>query len=321
LLSLDRHGTPYLGYTNDNRQIVVLRHVDGHWLPLQQQGLPTRATLEALCLGRNGTPYIACMDDRHHGAATVLRYADDRWQAIGNPGFSPSPAYNLRLALDHRDAPVVCFSDGDTWSGVVMRYHPEIQHWLIGGGIAFGVSADDPSLALDAHGVPHVAYIDTTVAAVRVKRLHGNTWQPLNTGLPRPLTPYHPNLAFSREGTLYLTVGNMADESIQLHRLDHDDLSDQWQAVGETLTNAARPTLAIASCGTPYLAFQNLADPKFRLQVRRARASAWELVGMPHASTGYSQCIGLALTPDDRPYLASKDEQAITLTTLTTLGG
>lgn len=316
LLSLDQHGTPYLGYTNDRRQIVVLRHHDGRWDALATSGLPASASLEALRLGRDGTPYIACMDDRQNGAATVLNYRDGQWSPVGMAAFSPAQAYNLRLALDARDAPVVCFSDGETWSGMVMRYHPEIQRWLVSGGIAFGMPADDPTLALDAQGLPYVAYIDSDAAAVRVKRLQGGVWRTLNAGLPRLSSPYHPNLAFSADGALYLTVGDTATDSIRLFR--HDD-HERWQEVGEALANAARPTLAIGACGSPYLAFQNLADPKFRLQVRRLRETRWELVGTPHASAGYSHCIGLALAADNRPYLTSKDDQASSGITLATL--
>lgn len=304
LLALNPQGIPYLGYTNNNRQVQVHCHVHGQWHALNRTGLPASASLEALRIGRHGQVFIACMDDGENGAATVLQYTDEQWRTVGKPGFSPSRAYNLRLALDERDIPVLCFSDGDTWNGVVMRYRPEIANWLVSGNIAFGMSVDDPSLVLDIYGLPYVAFIDTHAAAIRVKRLQDGIWRMLNAGLPRLTNPYHPTLAFDREGTLFLSVGDMQTETIRLFRLH----GEQWYEIGDPLHDAARPTLAIASCGTPYLAFQDLADPRYRLQVRCLRQQRWELVGTAHASHGYSHSISLALAADNRPYLASKDE-------------
>lgn len=304
LLALNQQGIPYLGYTSDSRQLQVHCHVHGQWHALNRSGLPASASLEALCIGRHGQVFIACMDDGENGAATVLQYTGEQWQTVGKAGFSSSRAYNLRLALDGRDIPVLCFSDGDAWNGVVRRYRPEIANWLVSGNIAFGMSVDDPSLALDAYGLPYVAFIDTNAAAIRVKRLQDGVWRMLNAGLPRLTNPYHPTLAFTSDGTLFLSVGDMQTETIRLFRLH----GEQWYETGDALHDAARPTLAIAACGTPYLAFQDLADSRYRLQVRRLRQQRWEQVGTTHASHGYSHSISLALAADNRPYLASKDE-------------
>jgi hypothetical protein len=180
----------YQDGANQNKA-TVRRYASGAWTTLGPAGFTANATdYSSLAIDKHGTVYVAFADRQFSsssgdGKVTVMRYvaAQNAWQYVGAPGFTPTGGLNLRLALDNDGVPHVVYQE----------YHQRITvmkfvggQWVRLGGSASG--SDRPvieteswrqwvSIDFDSQNAPYVCYqlMDQGRKAA-VRKYSGGSW-------------------------------------------------------------------------------------------------------------------------------------------------
>jgi hypothetical protein len=131
VLEVAPDGAPWLAWTLTFQKISVWRlgatgwrqvggAVDGTDTPV----VSTENWRQWLCLrfDAQGRPWTAYQAANLQGRATVKRFEDQQWRAVGAPAFTPNAADYLTFTLGPDDTPWVAFRDGLTRRGMVMAW-------------------------------------------------------------------------------------------------------------------------------------------------------------------------------------------------------
>ncbi|OZI08996.1 hypothetical protein BWI93_06230 [Siphonobacter sp. BAB-5385] len=89
---------------------------------------------------------------------------------------------------------------------------------------------------------------------------------------------------------------------------------------GFSAGDARFTSLKIAPDGTPFLAYQDVANG-YRATVQRFDGTAWQVVGTPGFSTAEASYTSLAIAPDGTPYIAYRDQSTINRITVQRFNG
>jgi hypothetical protein len=193
-------------------------------------------------------------------------------------------------------------------------------------------SSKVPSLAIAPDGTPYVVWEDYSGGGgeIYVRRWNGSSWEEVGAGSAsgggisnNGGTSEFPSLAIAPDGTPYVAWNDSSysdwPSEIYVRRWN----GSSWEEVGvgsasgEGISNSDssyNPSLAIASDGTPYVAWHNMTGPHWEIYVRRWNGSSWEEVGAGSATGGgisnnggTSRNPSVAVTPDGTPYIAWHD--------------
>jgi hypothetical protein len=241
------------------------------------------------------------------GKVTVMKFKDNNWVPVGNPGFSDSSAYAPALALDSNNYSYVAYID---WSGgktTVMRF--DGVNWLTVGTPAFGAGSvqNGVSLALDSKNVPYVAYTDTNGKAT-VMKFDGTNWGPVGNPGFSAGKAYLISLALDSSNHPYVAYEDPLD-GFRANVMKFDGAS--WGLVGNNPVSAGqvgRTPLALDSSDAPYVAYTDYANGK-KPTVKRFKDNQWETVGNPSGFSGGVTSLALDSSnfPNVVPYVAYFD--------------
>ncbi|MCB9135099.1 MAG: hypothetical protein H6636_06710 [Anaerolineales bacterium] len=198
-----------------------------------------------------------------------------------------------------------------------------------GNGISQAFYSTFPSVAIAPDGTPYVAWQDAdpwgSSSSIFVRAWNGSHWVDVGEGLVTigGISGEAPSLAFAPDGTLYLAW--RSTNSIYVLAWNGTDWGEvgAGSASGGGISNdfwySGDPSLAIAPDGTPYVAWErtNGIGSSRAIFIRRWKGNIWEEVGLGSATgagisnaSGVFGLPGLAVAPDNMPYLVWSDESS-----------
>lgn len=188
-----------------------------------------------------------------------------------------------------------------------------------------------PSLAITSDGVPYVAWQDNSDGddEIYVRKWTGTAWTEVGTGSAsgggisnNAGYSAAPSLAIAPDGTLYIAWDDKSGGDAEIYvRAWNGNTWDEvgtGSATGSGISNnngySSTPSIAIASDGTPYIAWFDNSNGRGEIYVRGWNGNSWAEVGQGSASGGgISNTLwgafdpSLAIAPDGTLYLAWAD--------------
>lgn len=213
--------------------------------------------------------------------------------------------------------------NGSIWTEVGTRSASQ-------GGISNNSSISTaPSIAAGADGKPCVTWRDFSSGffEIYLRCWNGSSWIELGTNSAtdggvsnqQGTSSWGPSLAFAPDGTPYVAWDNGGEHSNEIYVARWN--GDTWEklpasgSISNSVGNSWLPSLAIASDGTPYVAWQDESSSDTEIYVRRWNGMDWVEVGTGSASgggisrnSGRSAGASLAISNDGTPYVAWQDD-------------
>jgi hypothetical protein len=244
-----------------------------------------------------------------------MKYIGAGWVTVGNAGFSVSPVGNrLSLALDGSGTPWIACVDYSLGGKItVMKY--DGTAWITVGNQGISAAGGDfPSLAMDANGMPYVAFQDADGTngnsfGLTVMKYDGSAWQTAGNATFSTGGVEQPSLAIDPNGTPYVAYQN-SNPDLTISVMKYNGAS--WTPVGGAGISAdpeEQPSLAIDGSGTPYVACKHLgSDINYnKILVRKYDGASWVQVGSTSASSNGGSNPSLAINSNDTPCVAFQE--------------
>jgi hypothetical protein len=248
--------------------------------------------------------------------ATIAAAIDGTASGHIDGGTAPNTTYTYRLtALNSGGAssPVIAV----VTTGAAPP--PPVQGWAEL-GTALSVTTEgpqSPSIAVDANGVPTVAYVESSggVGRLFVKRFDGGAWQALGGGALNPTSntgASDPSLVLQASGQpiVAFSQGNGQQQNIFVARFD----GAAWQShgpPGQPLNVVAgsiaiKPSLARGALGGTAVAW--IENGAVRAKSCCGESGAWEAYpGGPGPQSGNVDDVALAIDPTVAPVLVWRE--------------
>ena len=285
-LAVAADGSPVLAwdeFDGDVVNIYVDRWDGNAWRAIGEAlsavGGTTSVDAPSLALDAAGSPTVAWgeydtgfSDHPIH----VARWDGQSWQPVGGAlaidAGTSAFATDSSVILDEAGRPIVAwFESDDNQVGSIY-----VERWTGGAWQALGpavsprvgsTNAYSPSLAIDASGVPLVAWDEVRSAdrELFVSRWSGSRWEIVGGAVtPAGSSGYSPSLALDVGGTPVVAwdQGDGAARTIRVARL----AGNAWQRLGEALTAdpdapaAHWPSLSLDARGHPMVAWQEVVE-------------------------------------------------------------
>jgi len=302
----------------------------------------------SVAIAPDGTPHVAWQDYSGGGdyEIYVRRWSGSTWEEVGlgsasgggisdNSGGSYAPS----VAIAPNGTPYIAWEDasGGDREVYVRRWNGSIWE-EIGTGSASGGGISDnsgdswfSSVAITPDGTPYVAWQDDSGGdnEIYVRRWNGSTWEEVGLGSAsgggisnNSGGSYAPSMAIAPGGTPYIAWEDWSggDAEIYMRRWNGSGWEElgAGSASGGGISNnndsSFDPSVAIASDGTPYVAWEDFSGGDGEIYVRRWNGSGWEEVGAGSATSGGisdnsggSYNASAAIAPDGVPYVAWED--------------
>lgn len=235
---------------------------------------------------------------------------------VRQPGVMPqstnvmADATSFAIAPD--GSPYVGYSDENEGHKAVIKKFEGGKWKKLGGTPASDSAVRFISLAISAQGTPYVAYQDFSDdgrEGVTVMKFSGGKWTVVGRqGFSEGQAEYV-SLAIASDGTPYVayqTFTNDAPGGLVVRRFA-DGKWNSLDRAGLAKEKVRYVSLAVAHDGTPYVAYQDLADIHNGVSVRKFVNDRWVSVGSPGFSPNAATFVSLALSPKDTPYVVYED--------------
>ncbi len=136
---------------------------------------------QSLALDSNGAPYVAYVDVDHNYKISVIRYHNNAWEWVGNPGISTASAWNIvKIKINPvSNQPYILFKD-DTQNHNISLMYFDGNNWQSAGNYAFTTNGGiyDYDFTFSSTGVPYVSFRDANNnSGISVMKYENNTWQ------------------------------------------------------------------------------------------------------------------------------------------------
>jgi hypothetical protein len=286
--------------------------------------------MASIAIASDGTPYIAWISEEN---LFVKRWSRDDldWEQVGTPVTDAMwGGYSLVIAPD--SIPYIAFESDNIyvkrWSGDDWE---EVGAGSVNGG---GGHAHYPSLAIAPDGTLYVAWWKAKSISdsdIYAKRWNGAVWEEVGVGsasgggVSNTDSASYPAIRTSPDGTPYVAWWDdrNSEGDIFVRRWN----GVVWEQVGggsasgggisNTGQASAPPSLAVASDGTPYIAWKNrgAGDQPNQIYVRSWISGAWSEIGIGSASGGGisnndsdSSAPTIAIAPNGTPYVTWQNE-------------
>jgi Bacterial Ig domain len=190
--------------TFDN--LIYIKRWNGTaWQPLGNAPLNVNITEDAsdlsLALEASGNPVVAWIEpsnSRRFFSVHVKRWNNGAWEALGTTVNADRLAYDLSLAIDGNDTPMIAWG-GETSMGSVAinvkRWNANKPDWEAVGTALNVNDGYEPALTIDESGNPVVAwseYPPASLGRIHVKRWGANAWGFLENSTGQALLNVNP---------------------------------------------------------------------------------------------------------------------------------
>ncbi len=208
------NGTLYVAYQDNNKEnkatVRQLSSTDSVWSLTGDQGFSEGKVEDiSLAITSDNMLYIAYIDKSNGNKATVMKFEDDEWKAVGNDdGFSDGEVEDISLAIALDNTPYVAYKDKSNGNkATVMKF--EGGEWKAVGDQGFSNGAiKHISLAIDLHNTPYVAYADYSYGQeIQLMRFDGSTWKVVSDNANNHQAA-HISLVITPNGTPYIAYVN-----------------------------------------------------------------------------------------------------------------
>jgi hypothetical protein len=256
----------------------------------------------------SGNPYVAYQG--YSAGLTVMKFNGTSWNSIRSTGFNVGGGNrNFNIAVTPSGILYVAF--GDNKSGyygysTVITYNG--SNWVTVGPEGFsGASVNSTSMALDATGIPYVAWESSdSYNTATVMKFNGSSWAAVGSpGFVNYVGEI--NIALSSTGTPYVVF---SDENFNQNSkatvMKFD--GSKWVYVGSPdfrQGEADIPTIAIDSSGTPFVAYRDQSNES-KITVMKFDGTNWTVVASD-ISAGSASSMGMALDASGKPYVGVED--------------
>lgn len=251
------------------------------------------------------------LDLKGHGLKdTVTITARHIWRAGIDHRPPNEVADGTALAVTRSGTLYAAYRDGDR--AMVKRF--DGRHWAPAGHApASAADAHYIALAAGPHGTLYIAYQDFSRSGrggITVRKLDGGRWRTLgHAGFSAGEAEYVA-LAVAPDGTPYVAYEEFSPAAPGRLRVERFR-GGRWTRVGRHASlspgEARYISLAIATDGTPYVAYQDMHDVHMGIAVQRFNGTQWELLGNAGFSAGTALYVSLAVAPGGTPYVAYED--------------
>ena len=341
--AINSSGTPYVAYQSDDGagEITVMNYNGSNW---QSTGAShfMKGGLQTLtfALDSNGTPYVAFIDETKNGKPTVMQYSNNTWSVTGYAGFSADPIYCGRvfILIDDSNTPMVAFSQGTDQALTLMTecdvpactltYNPG-DHGSFSGSsseiVPVGRCPQASIVPIPDSGYTFVGWTsDGGKTVLTSSQLASQTVTQDITYTACYANCYWENVfpsdtgnsvssVMDKNGMIYMAYTVSMGESHQTSIMKFDGIGG-WQKLGDSISSAQRPSIAIDSNGTPYVAVVQTSNPNnngfvFKASVLEYTSGSWQNVGSANFSKGSIDRISLAIdSSSNTPYVAFNDD-------------
>lgn len=128
---------------------------------------------QSLAIDKNGFPYLAYNDGSVSSITAVAKFNGTNWEFVGSPGFTTNAYSHNSLAIDNNGKLYLASINLATLKATVFTFNG--SNWVE--TIVSDGDADYTSLAIDANGIPFIAYQDKANGSkLTVKKFNGTNW-------------------------------------------------------------------------------------------------------------------------------------------------
>lgn len=254
----------------------------------------------------NGSDWVELANSgRGNGVSGLANYdAAKSIVRVDSNGY-PVVAWKRTLSDSAGERVFVARWNGTNWVG----YAGSNTNGVPTNGGTYGL-VGTPCLAIDSSGMPVVAWDDTTVQAIQVRRWNGTSWADLGN---QGLTPFadSPSLAAGPNGTLYVAwmqlygANPLPYLSQQVYASRYSGGS--WSAMGSSETfpgisastnlYPSVPAIGVSPQGTVYVTWQAGSSNENSILARQFNGTAWVGVGGSETEPGLALPMGISMYP------------------------
>ena len=320
------NGDLYAAYETSFPSTITVRRYNPTNQTWVLQGTALEATNDFYFeLDNNDVPYLSYRIDA--STSKVVKLVANSWQQVG----SSSPGNIGPLAFDGSNVPYILINDTSLAEGAFTA-KPTVKKlnggdWVTVGNAGFvDREHSNPSIAINANGVPTVSFFISQFPRIRAFKLNESTWQTLqgsgdgavvNSGFPSFNSMVlddegRPNVVFRDPG-----AGGKA--SVRRFR------DDNWENLGP----AGFSTGGVRHCkigkshdGTLYVFYHDAATTGLadKAVVKKWTGTDWVLVGTEGFSPGAALPLSISFH-GDIPFVSYKDETLTSQTVVSKFNG
>lgn len=256
----------------------------------------------ALALDAAGNAHISYYDE----AQGALKYTYTTFPDLLTPWETVATGVGdtqTALALDGHGRPLIAYHDALAGALKVAFRRPG-GGWTIetadpgGPGVIVG---QDPALALDADGYPHIAYYDATHADLKYVAKDANGWGAPQVVDQSGYVGVAPSLALDYLGRPFVSYWDWGEDDLKLAEYDPEF---GWQVglLAATGSVGRYSSLALDRNGRPHLSFYRGGSGDLLYSFRKADGS-WQAAGVVDSSGHTGIDNALALDSDGNPHI------------------
>lgn len=274
---IGKNDTPFVVYADfsSGGNPTVMKYDGSAWVGVGNPGF-SNGLLPTIAAAPDGTLYVVYEEPsgRFNGPATVMKFNGSNWVTVGNPGFTLQDAEQPKIVVDKDGTPYVAYVGIDSSSVAyglvtVMKYNG--TNWVTVGspGFSNGVAAFT-SIAIDAHGVPFVAYDDgANGSKATVMKYNGSSWVNVGSAGFSAGNAGKVDIAIAKDGTPYVVY---EDRGLYLGTIFLDGRASVMKYNGSSWVNVGTPgfsagdhidypSIAIDTNGTQYVVYEDVPTP------------------------------------------------------------
>ena len=306
-IASDSSGTPYIAYSNGNKDLFIMKFNGSSWDLICQQNVV--GAFYILKIAPDGTPYIAYSNGLK---ANVMKYdkSSSSLVQVGQAGFSAGTAEYMSFTIAKDGTPYVAYKDvANSGKMTVMKY--DGFSWGLVGTAGF---SPDPvwytTITIDSTGTPYVAYNKTGENVIM--KYDGTGWVTIGDFKENPI--FNPSITLDSNDKLYVSYckdefsfSDMKNETIGVVKSYN---GTGWDTVGD-LSSAYKDIgdlkVYTDSNNVPYVLFiNNNARPT--VMKYDSSDNSWGVVGNPGFSPGDSSYASMVLGNESKPYVLYIDQ-------------
>lgn len=226
-LQLDKNGTPYVTYSQENTFATWLIKYNGVGWDTIGGKIANKGLMPHVQFGLDGKPYVAFLDNDNSTKPAVKKFDGTNWVNVGPATFTTDGSGVLDFTISKAGVPYIAATDWgittSTYFGVVKKF--DGTNWVdVGGGAGqyqIGTQVRAVDIITDQNENVYIAYADFLKdydgnGRVTVQKFNGTQWSLVGNAQISLGEAQQPKLQISSNGTLYLSYGGASDKGVKM---------------------------------------------------------------------------------------------------------